>query len=85
MNNTPIIFAISFNCAGKDSKLSINQNLNEIIMGENGVLVFPDAAAGRAASSIDPNLLLAMQNNGGLGNGNGGWFWIILLWVQLKV
>ena len=40
-------------------------------MGENGVLVFPDAAAGRAASSIDPNLLLALQNNGGFGGGNG--------------
>lgn len=36
-------------------------------MGENGVFVFPDAAKG-AASSIDPNLLLALQNNGGFGN-----------------
>ena len=35
-------------------------------MGENGVFVFPDAATGHAASSIDPNLLLALQNNGGL-------------------
>lgn len=42
-------------------------------MGENGVLVFPDAATGRAASSIDPNLLLALQNNGGFG-GNNGWY-----------
>lgn len=50
-------------------------------MGENGVLVFPDAATGRAASSIDPNLLLALQNNGGFG-GNGGWFWIILLYMM---
>lgn len=40
-------------------------------MGENGVLVFPDAAKS-AASSIDPNLLLALQNGGGFG-GNG-WY-----------
>ena len=51
-------------------------------MGENGVLVFPDAAAGRAASSIDPNLLLALQNNGGFGGGNGAWWWIMFMWMM---
>lgn len=50
-------------------------------MGENGIMVFPDAATGRAASSIDPNLLLALQNNGGFGGGNG-WYWIIFLWMM---
>lgn len=31
---------------------------------------------------IDPNLLVAMQNNGGFGNNNGGWFvWILFLLV----
>lgn len=50
-------------------------------MGENGVYVFPDAASGRAASSIDPNLLLALQNNGGFGN-NGNWLWIVFLWMM---
>lgn len=50
-------------------------------MGENGVYVFPDAATGRAASSIDPNLLLALQNNGGFGN-NGNWIWILFLWMM---
>ena len=49
-------------------------------MGENGVLVFPDAAKG-AASSIDPNLLLALQNGGGFG-GNGSWIWILFLWMM---
>ena len=48
-------------------------------MGENGVLVFPDAVKG-AASSIDPNLLLALQNGGGFGGGN--WIWIIFLWMM---
>ena len=51
-------------------------------MGENGVFVFPDAAAGRAASSIDPNLLLALQNNGGFGGGNGAWWWIMFMWMM---
>ena len=50
-------------------------------MGENGVFVFPDAAARGAASSIDPNLLLALQNGGGF-NGNGNWMWLIFLWMM---
>ena len=51
-------------------------------MGENGVFVFPDAATGHAASSIDPNLLLAIQNNGGFGSGNGAWWWIMFMWMM---
>lgn len=51
-------------------------------MGENGVLVFPDAATRGAASSIDPNLLLALQNNGGFGGGNGVWWWIMFMWMM---
>lgn len=47
--------------------------------GENGVFVFPDA--GKAASSLDPNLLLALQNGGGFG-GNGNWIWILFLWMM---
>lgn len=45
--------------------------------GENGVFVFPDAM--KSASNIDPNLLLAMQNNGGFGGNN--WIWILFLWL----
>ena len=51
-------------------------------MAQEDVLVFPDAAAGRAASSIDPNLLLAFQNNGGFGGGNGAWWWIMFMWMM---
>lgn len=51
-------------------------------MGENGVLVFPDAATRGAASSIDPNLLLALQNNGGFGGDNGAWWWIMFMWMM---
>ena len=47
-------------------------------MAQNeGVYVFQDAMA--KASGIDPNLLLALQNNGGFG-GNGNWIWILFLW-----
>lgn len=31
--------------------------------------------------SMDPAALMAMMNNGGMGNGNGSWIWIILLFV----
>ena len=51
-------------------------------MAQEDVLVFPDAGAGRAASSIDPNLLLAFQNNGGFGGGNGAWLWIMFMWMM---
>ena len=51
-------------------------------MDKGDVLVFPDAATGRAASSIDPNLLLAFQNNGGFGGGNGAWWWIMFMWMM---
>ena len=51
-------------------------------MGENGVFVLPDAGTGHAASSIDCNLLLALKNNGGFGNGNGAWWWIMFMWMM---
>lgn len=48
-------------------------------MAQNdGVYVFDSAA--KAASNIDPNLLLALQNGGGFG-GNGNWIWILFLWM----
>lgn len=46
---------------------------------DNGVFVFPDVAKA-ATNGIDPNLLLAMQNNGGFGN-NGYWIWILFMWL----
>jgi hypothetical protein len=45
-------------------------------MDDSKVFMFPDAAK----SAIDPNLLLALQNNGGFGN-NGNWIWIFFLWM----
>lgn len=48
--------------------------------GDNGVYVF-DTPSKAMGSSLDPNLLLALQNNGGFGGGNG-WYWIMFLWMM---
>lgn len=45
----------------------------------DGVFVFPEAMK-QATSNLDPNLMLALQNNGGFGN-NGNWIWILFLWM----
>lgn len=45
------------------------------IMSDSKVFMFPD---GGNTSSIDPNLLMALNNNGGFG-GNGNWLWIFFL------
>lgn len=47
-------------------------------MKEDGVFIYPNVGSANA-SSIDPNLLLALNNNGGFG-GNGNWIWILFLW-----
>lgn len=47
-------------------------------MDDSKVFMFPDSTT---KSSIDPALLLALQNNGGFGN-NGGWIWILFLWMM---
>lgn len=49
-------------------------------MDKDNVLIFPDAATRSVAGGIDPNLLLALNNNGGFG-GNGNWIWILFLWL----
>lgn len=45
-------------------------------MSDSKVFMFPDA--GSNSSSIDPALLMALNNNGGFG-GSGAWLWIIFL------
>ena len=44
-------------------------------MANEKVFMFPE---GGSNSSIDPALLMALNNNGGFG-GNGAWLWIIFL------
>ena len=45
-------------------------------MDDSKVFMFPDANK----SSIDPALLMALNNGGGFGNGN--WIWILFLWMM---
>lgn len=46
------------------------------IMGDSKVFMFPDNNSG-TTNGLDPNLLLALNNNG-LG-GNGNWMWVMFL------
>lgn len=50
-------------------------------MEKDGVFVFPGMNGFGNNSSIDPNLLLALNNGGGFG-GNGSWIWILFLWLM---
>lgn len=45
-------------------------------MDDSKVFMFPE---GTSRSSIDPALLMALNNNGGFGGGN--WIWILFLWM----
>lgn len=45
-------------------------------MDESKVFMFPEGTKG----SIDPALLMALQNNGGFG-GNGAWLWVLFMWM----
>lgn len=45
-------------------------------MESSKIMMFPEMGN---TNGIDPNLLLAMNNNGGFGN--GGWIWILFLWL----
>ena len=50
-------------------------------MSDSKVFMFPDnfGGAGVNPNTIDPNLLLAMQNNGF--GGNGSWIWLFFLFL----
>ena len=45
-------------------------------MESSKIMMFPEMGS---ANSIDPNLLLALNNNGGFGGNN--WIWILFLWL----
>lgn len=49
-------------------------------MDDSKVFMFPE---GSSRGSIDPALLLALNNNGGFGN-NGGWIWILFMWMMYQ-
>ena len=46
-------------------------------MDDSKVFMFPEGAKG----TLDPNLLLALNQNGGFGN-NGYWIWILFMWMM---
>lgn len=46
-------------------------------MESSKIMMFPEMGSN---NGIDPNLLLALNNNGGFG-GNGNWMWILFLWL----
>lgn len=47
-------------------------------MDDSKVFMFPE---GSNRNSIDPALLMALQNGGGFGN-NGYWIWILFMWMM---
>lgn len=47
-------------------------------MDDSKVFMFPESGS---KSSIDPNLWMALNNNGGFGGGNG-FYWIFFLWMM---
>ena len=46
-------------------------------MDDSKIFMFPEGAS---RSSIDPALLMALNNNGGFGGGNA--WWLIFLWMM---
>ena len=50
-------------------------------MAQDGVYVFPDAGTSAGRSGVDPNLLLALNQNGGFGGG-AGWLWPMFMWMM---
>lgn len=44
-------------------------------MSESKIYTIPDGS-----SSIDPNLMFALSQNGGFGN-NGSWMWMMFMWI----
>lgn len=50
-------------------------------MAQDGVYVFPGEGTGSSRSGVDPNLLLALNQNGGFGGG-AGWLWPMFMWMM---
>ena len=72
---------MSFKASNKDKDKQIN-NLKCIkFMAQDGVYVFPGEGSGTGRSSVDPNLLLALNQNGGFGGG-ASWLWPMFMWMM---
>lgn len=54
--------------------------INYFVMSESKVIMFPEmGTCGASNSALDPNLLLALTQNGGMNGGN--WMWVLFLFV----
>ena len=50
-------------------------------MAQDGVYVFPGEGGSTGHGGVDPNLLLALNQNGGFGGG-AGWLWPMFMWMM---
>lgn len=50
-------------------------------MAQDGVYVFPGEGTSAGRSGVDPNLLLALNQNGGFGGG-ASWLWPMFMWMM---
>ena len=50
-------------------------------MAQDGVYVFPEGGSTGTRSSVDPNLLLALNQNGGFGGG-ASWLWPMFMFMM---
>lgn len=50
-------------------------------MAQDGVYVFPEGGSTGGRSSVDPNLLLALNQNGGFGGG-ASWLWPMFMFMM---
>lgn len=50
-------------------------------MAQDGVYVFPGEGGSTVRSGVDPNLLLALNQNGGFGGG-ASWLWPMFMWMM---
>ena len=51
-------------------------------MANEGIYVFPENGGNGARGTLDPNLLLAFNQNGGFGNG-AMWMWPMFMWMMM--
>lgn len=72
---------MSFKASNKDKDNSINNFKSITFMAQDGVYVFPGEGNGTSHSGVDPNLLLALNQNGGFGGG-AGWLWPMFMFMM---
>ena len=72
---------MSFKASNKDKDNLINNFKPITFMAQDGVYVFPGEGTGSSHGGVDPNLLLALNQNGGFGGG-AGWLWPMFMFMM---